>query len=98
MSVIDLPKIKTYIVHYTKLVGRRNYMEGLVNLLGLDVTWITDFDQEVMVGDLLHEYHKPSQDEWNRKVGALWNIHEHGPRLLKSSEISSILLFKSLMP
>ena len=88
MPDIDLTKIKTYILHYTKLVGRRQYMEKLVNVLNLDVTWITELDQEVMTGDLLHEYHRASDDDWNKKVGALWNIHEHGPRLLKPSEIS----------
>ena len=86
--MVDLSKIKTYILHYTKLTGRRQYMEGIVEQLNLDATWITDFDQEVMVDDLLDEYHRPSVEDWNTKVGALWDINAHGHRPLKPSEIS----------
>lgn len=86
--MVDLSKIKTYIMHYTKLTQRREWMEGLVELLNLDVEWITDLDQEVMNGGLLKEYHTPSNDDWNRKVGALWDNTIHKPRPLKSSEIS----------
>ena len=86
--MIDLSQIKTYILHYTKLTGRRQYMEGIIRHLSLNATWITDFDQEVMVDDLLDEYHRPSVEDWNNKVGALWHIDEHPHRPLKPSEVS----------
>lgn len=86
--MVDISKIKTYVLHYTKLTNRRKYMEKLVDLLQLDVTWITEFDQEVMTGDLLDEYYKRSDEDWERKVGPLWDIDEHRPRNLRPAEIS----------
>ncbi len=86
--MLDLSKIKTYILHYTKLTGRRAYMEKLVNVLKLDATWITELDQEEMNGDTLDYYHKPSEADWNTKVGALWDLSQHPCRPLKPSEIS----------
>ena len=86
--MLDLTKIKTYILHYTKLNDRRQYMEQLSNTLSLDVTWITELDQEDMTGETLDYYYKPSEDDWNRKVGALWDLRQHRYRPLKPSEIS----------
>lgn len=86
--MIDLKKIKTYILHYTKLSERRAYMESVVDLLGLDATWVTELDQEELVGDLLDYYYKPSEEDWNKKVGSLWNLREHGYRKLNPAEIS----------
>ena len=86
--MLDLSKIKTYVLHYTKLDKRREYMENLVNTLGLDVEWITEFDQEEMNGELLSEYYKPNKEDWVKKVEKLWDIRQHGFRNLKPAEIS----------
>ena len=86
--MLDLTKIKTYILHYTKLAGRRQYMEQLSNSLKLNTTWITELDQEDMHGETLDYYYKPSEDDWNRKVGALWDLRQHVYRPLKPAEIS----------
>ena len=86
--MLDLSKIKTYVIHYTKLTGRRAYMEKLVSAIRLDATWITELDQEEMHGDILEHYHKPSEADWNNKVGALWDLTEHPQRPLKPAEIS----------
>ena len=86
--MLDLAKIRTYVLHYTKLTGRRNYMEQLVAALKLDATWITELDQEEMYGDILERYHKPSKVDWNKKVGALWDLSQHPCRSLTPAEIS----------
>ncbi len=86
--MLDLKQIKTYVLHYTKLVERRQYMENFVGALNLDVEWITELDQEELVGDLLNEYYKPDQNDWIMKVKDLWNIGEHQFRNLRPSEIS----------
>lgn len=86
--MLDLSTIKTYILHYTKLVGRRAYMEQLVKSQNLDAQWITELDQEEMVDELLDYYYKPSEDDWNKKVGALWNLNAHSFRTLSPAEIS----------
>lgn len=86
--MLDLRQIKTYVLHYTKLKERRQYMEGLTSHFDLDVEWITELDQEELVGELLDEYYKPCKEDWVMKVKDLWNIAEHGFRNLKPSEIS----------
>ena len=86
--MLDLTKIRTYILHYTKLTDRKAYMEKLSDTLGLDAVWITELDQEEMIGDTLDYYHKSSSEDWDRKVGALWDLSQHQYRSLKPSEIS----------
>ena len=86
--MLDLQKIKTYVLHYTKLVERRQYMENFTKSLNLDVEWITELDQEELVGDVLDSYYRPNEQDWITKVKDLWDINQHGFRNLRPSEIS----------
>jgi len=37
---------KIYIIHYTKLVDRRNYLESKFKKMNLNIEWVTQYDRE----------------------------------------------------
>ena len=51
MSVLTVDQV--YVTHYSPLSDRRKAMESALRILGIDATWITAYDQEVLTEEYL---------------------------------------------
>jgi len=85
---MNLKDIKTYVLHYKKLVDRKAFTQMQLEKLGINPEWILDFDAEELTDEIINEFYKHDVEEGFRRVRPLWPINQHNPRKLNSPEIS----------
>lgn len=61
-----------YVVHYTKLVERRINIEKQFNEISNKITFIEDYDADVLTTELINEWYQPSEEDWNIRNKTLW--------------------------
>lgn len=77
---------ETYIIHYTKLVDRKKYLDISLTELGINGKYISEYDQEDLSDDLIKNYYEWNAEEYSKKLQNLWfGCH---PRPLVLPEIS----------
>jgi GR25 family glycosyltransferase involved in LPS biosynthesis len=77
-----------YVVHYTKLLDRKNKIVEQFGGIVDNLHFINEFDQEELSDDILKEYYLPDPMKWVNKVSPLWDVRIHRPRYLNIAEIS----------
>ena len=83
--ILSIPKV--YVIHYTKLIDRKNKIEDqFANIANIE--FINEYDKEELSNDVLNKFYLPSTNEWNKKVSPLWNVNIHRFRILNPAEIS----------
>lgn len=81
-----------YIVHYTKLSDRKHALDK--NFLQLkerdkvSFNYIIAYDKEDLTQKDIDFYYQNSTNYWEFKVDGLWDLNDHGHRLLTNGEIS----------
>ena len=60
-------KLKIYIVHYTKLTDRKNYLDNLLKDKNIEFEYINEYDQEELNQDNIALYYKDNEDLFNTK-------------------------------
>jgi glycosyl transferase family 25 len=77
--------MKTYIIHYTKLVDRKSNIVSLLSEDNFEYEFITDYDKENIDGN---EYYKPDEKMFDEKIRHLWDSRSHKFRIINPAEIS----------
>ena len=80
-------KLKIYVVHYSKLVERKKYMDSLLKDIGIDHQYIDNFDKENLKEINLNKYYKDNKNEFLKKV-QLWGKRAINYTKLTPEEIS----------
>jgi GR25 family glycosyltransferase involved in LPS biosynthesis len=61
-----------YVVHYTKLIERRNVIEKQFKDISKNLIFIEDFDAEEITDEILSEWYQPSEEQWYQR-NTLWS-------------------------
>ncbi len=85
---MNFPIKKVYIIHYTKLKERKDYIRRLLENFCINHEFIERYDRENISEETLKMYDS-SESVWNQKMGSLWKKESY--RILKMSEISCTL-------
>ena len=80
-------KLKIYIVHYTKLTDRKNYLDNLLKDKNIEFEYINEFDQEELNQNNIGHYYKDDEDLFNTK-SKIWNKKANKYYVLSNPEIS----------
>lgn len=76
---------KIYIIHYTKLTERKEHILSVLENVNIPYEFIEVYDKENLIGNT---YYNPNEELCENKIRPLWNIREHGFRILNDNEIS----------
>jgi GR25 family glycosyltransferase involved in LPS biosynthesis len=85
-----LPFDQVYVTHYTPLRDRRKSLERALAILGIDATWITDYDREALTQHEFDTFVQQLDSSWTGKDIHFQDIDFHHMRYqpLNASEIS----------
>ena len=83
-------KIKIYIIHYSKLSERKEYMNQILDNLNIDFEFIEKFDKETLKEIDLSKYYDDNEENFNNKV-KLWGERANKYSRMSDSEISCTL-------
>lgn len=83
--------IKCYVIHYTKLVERRERVLGMLCGLDLDVKFIESFDKEEINGNNIGYFYSWDKAEYFYKLERVYNTKGGKHYLLNLGEISCAL-------
>jgi glycosyl transferase family 25 len=79
---------KIFIIHYTQLSQRKEFMDAQIASLDNKCVYIDKFDKEDMTPDVANRLHRQDESEYNKKVAPLWDVNVHSYRDLTDAEIS----------
>lgn len=82
---------KIYVVHYTKLVERRQKLSGIFRQHGLTAEYIFDHDKEQLTEETLKAFYTPSEENYNNTILKAYGAHSDSYRTLNDAEISCTL-------
>jgi glycosyl transferase family 25 len=78
-------KLKTYIIHYTKLNERKKNILSILKNTDCDYEFIEEYDKENLKDNL---YYFPDESKFDEKIKNLWDSKIHSFRILNPGEIS----------
>lgn len=81
-------KLKTYIIHYTKLIDRKSYLSSLFKTNEFDITFVEEFDKEALTKENIKQFYYPNKYLHDSKVDPLWDLNLHNFRYLTFPEAS----------
>lgn len=81
-------KIPLFVVHYTKLHNRKNYLDSEFNKYFENIEYITTYDQEDLNSNILKERYIEDKIMFLEKLKELWDIDNLQYRKMDMSEIS----------
>ena len=79
--------LKIYVIHYTKLDERREYINNLLSSLNIPFEFINEFDKEVLNEEIINTYYEKNKDKHYKKV-SLWGENANDFKELSLSELS----------
>ena len=80
--------LSIHIIHYTKLIDRKKFLDSIFLKENLKVNYITDHDREDLnYANSLYNYQK-DQDKFLFKIKELWKIDSEEFRILSDGELS----------
>ena len=77
-----------YVIHYTKLISRKNFLDVQLSTVGLQGNYITEFDQEDLTPQIVDQFYEKNPQIHDSKIEKLWDPSIHTYRELKIPEIS----------
>lgn len=80
-----------FIVHYSKLIERKLFLDYFLNDKFSKIEFITKYDQENLNLDLINKFYKEDSVVFNRKIFELWQSQNFEYRKLSVAEISCFL-------
>lgn len=80
---------KIYIVHYTKLIHRKEEILRILESIDIPYEFISEFDRDELTDDILKKYYDPDPIKYANKA-MLWG-HANEFRTLNGAEISSTI-------
>lgn len=80
--------MKTFIVHYTKLLERKELMEHQIRLNDLDAEFILDYDKDNLTEDIIKKFYEKNPEAYESKISPLWDVEQFKYRDLNDPEIS----------
>jgi GR25 family glycosyltransferase involved in LPS biosynthesis len=83
--------LKAFIIHYTKLKERKDFMDCQLKDVGIDYEYIVDFDKDFLDEETINKYYEKSQDLYRKKTENLWSKSDSKYRELNLPEISCTL-------
>ena len=83
-------KLKIYIIHYSKLSERKEYINQILDKLNIDFEFIEKFDKETLKEIDLSKYYDDNEKNFNNKV-KLWGERANKYSRMSDSEISCTL-------
>lgn len=88
--------MKTYVMHYTKLKERKNFILNQLNKIEInDIEIIEDYDKDNLTPEIINKYYSTDEKEFNKVAKITKDKCGGGEyRILKDSEIS--LMFKHI--
>lgn len=85
---------KIYVLHYTKLTKRKENLQKQFRHFGIDVEYITLFDQEELNEELIAKNYDSSKESYDKKIHPVYGPLSTPHRLLNKAEISCTLKHK----
>lgn len=79
---------KVYVLHYTKLKERKLFLDKTFDQIGIDVEYITDYDQEVLTDEMINEVYDRSKGSYDSKIHPAYGNRSTPHRILNIAEIS----------
>ena len=79
---------KIYVLHYTKLTKRKKNLEKQFSKFGIEVEYITLFDQEDLSDELIAENYDSSKESYDKKIHPVYGSMSTPHRVLNKAEIS----------
>jgi len=86
-----LKDLKIFVVHESKLVYRRKFVEKQLNELGVDYEFVTDFDSKDLTSKILDKYYDDDPNNYEYKTKVLWGSNNSEYKKLSINEISCTL-------
>lgn len=85
--------MKTYIIHYTKLEERKEFMDFQLKASGYEdkfgkVQYITEYDKECLDEETISYFYEKNPEAYENKIKGLWDSNEFKYRPLNLPEIS----------
>ena len=85
MIKLDIP---IFVIHYTKLIERKQYLEPILEKKYSKFTFINEYDKETLEKDIVNKSYIKDKIEFERKIIELWKIRNEQYRELSSGELS----------
>ncbi len=79
---------KIYVTHYTKLAERKQKLDGFLRENKLKADYIYDFDRDILNENIINEYYKCDEKEYNNTISKAYGNKSTLFRKLNLSEIS----------
>lgn len=79
---------KIFILHYTKLVERKKRLDAMLSHFNIEAEYFLDYDQEDLTPQIIEEYYKPDETEYERKINDLYGSRAAPYRELNIAQIS----------
>ena len=85
MIKLDIP---IFVIHYTKLIERKQYLEPILEKKYSRFKFINEYDKETLEKDVVNKSYIKDKNEFERKIIELWKIRNEQYRELSSGELS----------
>lgn len=79
---------KVYIAHYTKLVERKQRLDGILRENNIKAEYVFDFDKDVLTQQLINEYYVCNEESYNNTILKVYKNNPSSFRKLNLAEIS----------
>jgi len=79
---------KVYVLHYTKLTDRKERLDEMFSIHGIDVEYITEFDQEDLTQEMIDKSYDRRKESYDAKIHPAYRERSTPHRILNMAEIS----------
>ena len=80
--------MNTYLVHYTKLKDRKEFVDFQFSKFGISAEVISEYDQEALDPQIINSFYERDAVKYESKIAPLWDTQEFKYRELNIPEIS----------
>jgi len=77
-----------YVVHYTRLIERRQRLEGFFRNNDIKANYIFNYDREALTEEIINDYYLFSQDAYEERVNSVYKERSSPFRPMSKAEIS----------
>ena len=86
-----LKDLKIFVVHESKLIYRRRFIETQLDKIGIDYEFVMKFDSKNLTKDVLDTYYDNDPNNYEYKTKVLWGSNNSAYKELSRNEISCTL-------
>lgn len=80
--------MKAFIIHYTKLKERKDFIDYQLKDVDINFEYITNFDKDLLTNKIIDEYYEKCPKSYHEKTKNLWSRQDSRYKELNLSEIS----------